>query len=189
VSRVIEISGKSRKKYRALLARSEYWSEQRSCASDDLQRGEGSVARITCDEQSWPVLIVRFPGCYSDAEFSLYLSGLGAALARQPLALILDTRAAQTPTATQRQLLMRFVKSHWHALNRLCGLAFIVDSSVARHALTAVSWLVAKPCPVELVANMSEAFDWVASRGARPGAKVGGVGARGSLARRASETQ
>jgi hypothetical protein len=145
------------------------------------------VARITCDEQSWPVVVIRFPGSYTDADFSTYLSELGAALTREPLALILDTRAAQTPTATQRQLLMRFVKNHWLAINRLRGLAFVVDSGLARHALTAVSWVVAKPCPIELVASTSEAFDWAASRGARPSARAGAT--RGSLARRGAETR
>lgn len=147
------------------------------------------MARITCDEQSWPVVVIRFPGTYSDAEFSAYLTDLGDALGREPLAMVLDTRAAQSPTATQRQLLMRWVKGHWHALNRLCGLAFVVDSSVARHALTAVSWVVAKPCPIELVANMSEAFDWAASRGARVSARAAGMAGRGSLARRDLETR
>jgi hypothetical protein len=122
------------------------------------------VARITCDEKSWPIFVIRFPAAYSDAEFSSYLSELGAALTRSPRALVLDTRGAQNPSATQRQLLMRFVKHHWQSLHQLRGLAFIVDSGVARHALTAVSWVVAKPCPIQLVSSMSEAMDWAQAR-------------------------
>jgi hypothetical protein len=125
------------------------------------------VARITCDEKSWPILVVRFPAVYSDAEFSIYLSELGSALKRSPRALVLDTRNALAPTATQRQLLMRFVKGQWQALHQLRGLAFIVDSGVARHALTAVSWVVAKPCPIQLVPSMGEALDWAQARSTR----------------------
>lgn len=125
------------------------------------------MARITCDEKSWPIVVIRFPGVYSDAEFSSYLSELGDALNRAPRALVLDTRSAQTPTAIQRQLLMRFVKGRWQALHQLRGLAFIVDSGVARHALTAVSWVVAKPCPIQLVPSMGEAMDWAQARATR----------------------
>jgi len=124
------------------------------------------VARITCDQQSWPVILVRFPASYSDAEFADYLRELSSALAREPLAIILDTRGAQTPSATQRQQLMQFAKAQWQNLHRLRGAAFIVDSSVARHAMTAVSWVVSKPCPVEFVASMGEALDWADLHGA-----------------------
>lgn len=119
------------------------------------------MARITYDEASWPIIVIKFPDSYSDVEFSDYLTRLGAALARGPRAIILDTRAGQTPTARQRQQLMQFVKGQWAALNRLVGIAFIVDSSLARHALTAVSWAVAKPCRIRLVASMIEARAWL----------------------------
>jgi hypothetical protein len=132
-----------------------------------VQRNESVVARITLDEKSWPTVVIRFPASYSDADFGSYLAELGAVLGRGPRALILDTRGARAPAATQRQQLMNFVKAHWAALHRLRGLAFVVDSSVARHALTAVSWVVAKPCPLQLVGSMSEAMDWSAVSGAR----------------------
>jgi len=125
------------------------------------------VARITLDEKSWPVVVIRFPAGYSDADFASYLSELGAVLKREPRALVLDTRGAQTPAATQRQQLMHFVKAHWPALHRLRGLAFIVESSVARHALTAISWAVAKPCPIQMVSSMGEALDWAQARSTR----------------------
>ena len=62
---------------------------------------------------------------------------------------------------------MRFVKANWESLSGLSGIVFVVDSLIARHALTAVSWIVAKPCPIELVASMGEAQAWVLRHGAQ----------------------
>ena len=125
---------------------------------------EGNVARIDCDVRNWPVIVVTFPGAYSDADFDAYLADLSMLLTRRPEAIIIDTRAQQSPTATQRQRLAGFVKTQWKALSWLRGIAFVVNSRVARHALTMVSWVVSTPCPIEIVPSMAEARCWLEQR-------------------------
>ena len=120
------------------------------------------TTRIICDTSGWPLILVRFPGVYSDAEFADYLTELTALVGRGPEGLVIDTRNTHPPTATQRQLLIKFVKTQHRALGRMCGIVFIIDSAVARMAMTAVSWLVARPCPVEFVASLNEAQAWIA---------------------------
>jgi hypothetical protein len=120
------------------------------------------VARITCDKERWPIVVVTFPRAYSDAEYEDYLSELSSIVGSSPTALVIDTRLGSTPTALQRQRLMQFVKENWKRLNALRGIVFIVDSVIARHALTAVSWVVAKPCPIVLASSMGEAQAWAA---------------------------
>lgn len=127
-------------------------------------RPVAATTHITCDISGWPLIVVRFPLAYSDAEFALYLTELTALVGRGPEALVIDTRETHPPTPTQRQLLIRFVKSQGEALGRMVGIVFISDSAIARYAMTAVSWLVAKPCPVEFLASLSEARTWVARK-------------------------
>ena len=122
------------------------------------------TARITCDISSWPLILVHFPGVYSDAEFAEYLGELSALVERGPDGLVIDTRNTHPPTPKQRQLLGRFVKTQHKALGRMCGIVFIIDSAVARYAMTAVSWLVAKPCPVEFRSSLNEAQAWIAKQ-------------------------
>jgi hypothetical protein len=111
-------------------------------------------------------VVVKFPRSYSNEEFDSYLGDLSVVVARRPRALIVDTRSGSAPTAMQRHRMMRFVRADWQLLGNLRGIVFIVNSIVARHALTAVSWIVAKPCPIELVANMGEAQAWAARHAA-----------------------
>jgi hypothetical protein len=122
------------------------------------------TTRITCDISGWPVILVRFPGVYSDAEFAEYLDELSALVGRGPAGLVIDTRNTHPPTPTQRQLLIKFVKTQHKVLGRMCGIVFIIDSAVARLAMTAVSWLVAKPCPVEFQSSLNEAQAWIAKQ-------------------------
>jgi hypothetical protein len=119
------------------------------------------MTRIACESGSWPTVVVRFRGAYTDSDFGDYLGELSSLVERGPAALIVDTRSAQPPTAIQRQRLMHFVKTHWGLLTSMCGVVFVVDSPLARHALIAVSWVVTKPCAVEFAASMSEAQTWV----------------------------
>jgi hypothetical protein len=115
------------------------------------------VSQITGDRSGWPIVAFKFPESYSNEEFDEYLGDLSVVVALRPTALIIDTSSAALPTAMQRHRLLRFAKADWQLLSNLRAIVFIVDSVVARCALTAISWLVAKPCPVALVANMREA--------------------------------
>jgi hypothetical protein len=130
-----------------------------------LRDGERAMTtRIACDISGWPLIVVHFPSTYSDAEFAEYLGELSTLVGRGPGGLVIDTRNTHPPTPTQRQLLIRFVKTQHKALGRMGGIAFIIDSAVARYAMTAVSWLVAKPCPVEFVSSLNDARAWIAKQ-------------------------
>jgi hypothetical protein len=103
-------------------------------------------------------VVFKFPESYSNEEFDGYLGDLSVVVALRPTALIMDMRSACLPTAVQRHRLMRFAKADWQLLSNLRAMVFIVDSVVARCTLAAIAWVVAKPCPIELVANTREAL-------------------------------
>jgi hypothetical protein len=119
---------------------------------------------VSLDSSHWPTVSVHFPTEYTDQDFAAYLQELTPLLKRGAVALIVDTRGAPPPSALQRQELLPFVRRQWDSLHRLRGALIVVDSPVARHVLTAVSWMVAKPCSVVLLPSLADPQAWLAQR-------------------------
>jgi hypothetical protein len=129
------------------------------------------VGSIVIDDSRRPIIVVRFDGLVSDAEFERYLGELEAQLEPgQRVCTILDARLAGRAPPRQRKL-----QADWLARNagRLressVGSVFVITSALVRGVLTAIMWLQPMPVPHAVVATMDEAERWAESRLAAAG--------------------
>ncbi len=121
---------------------------------------------ITIDRSESPILVVRYRGAPSVADFEKYLVELGACYdARKPFGLVFDAIGAEAPSAGLRKLQADFIRQREHQIRAYnVGTAFIVDSMLQRGALTAILWLQPLPCPHYVCAEVSEGKRWVRGR-------------------------
>src|SRR5690606_34198206 len=113
------------------------------------------MGRITMDSEDWPLVRVVFDGAVDDEEFQVYVTQHADLLARgEPYVILFDARRAGIPSATQRQLLASFTRTHKDDIARLCKRSvFVIDNPVVRGALTAILWLQPLPNPYDVVAT------------------------------------
>ena len=120
------------------------------------------MGSIKLDRSEWPVIIVRFDGIASDAEFMRYLEETRACL--QPgkrTVTVLDAREPTGATQHQRRMQADWMKQH-RALIQECsaGIAFVLNSPVVRGVLTAIMWLTPLPVPHRIFADIEDARTW-----------------------------
>ena len=77
------------------------------------------------------------------------------------LALITIVCQADTPTAAQRKQLADFMKTHAKDMDAITGSAMVLDSALARGALTALNWLFRKPFPEKVFSSADPALEWL----------------------------
>lgn len=101
------------------------------------------MARITFDESCWPLVIVRYPRAFNQAEFDEHLAYVVSLVRRdEPWAMINDSRGAYTPNARQRGAIAEFyaaeaalVRKNWRST------ALVIDNPLVAGIATAISWL------------------------------------------------
>lgn len=119
------------------------------------------MAEIIVDDSRWPILRIRFPAEYTQAEWSAHVVKVLAAARRgQPFVIVNDARKAQGPNAKQREELARSTQDRYFRAH-IRAVAIIVDSPVLRAIATAISWISPFPFPFEHVANEHDALEFV----------------------------
>lgn len=122
---------------------------------------------IVIDDERRPILLVRFEGSSTDAEFEAYLAAmLRLGIDRKEKTVtIFDSRVDTTSTAKQRKMQADWLATHREALKRYSlGSAFVIPSTLLRGALTAILWLQPLHAPYVVVSTLEEAETWVAAR-------------------------
>lgn len=121
---------------------------------------------ITIDESRFPLVMVKYRGAVTDAEFDSYLSTITAFIERgRRFGAVLDTRHASAASATQRRRQAMWLREHQAELPALClGCAFVVTSPIMRGALTAIFWIQPLAFPYVICAGLHDAVSWVEER-------------------------
>jgi hypothetical protein len=128
-----------------------------------------TVARpqsVVIDESHRPLLLVRFVGNVSEADFRGYIDAMTANLARrEKTVVIIDSRSAQPPSAASRKLQADWMAAYEAELRaHTIGLAMVMSQPIHRAVLTALLWVRPLPCPHTVVPTMFEAVDWARAR-------------------------
>jgi hypothetical protein len=119
-------------------------------------------ASITSDDSHWPLLISRFQGAATDAQYEEYLARGTAYLQRgEPYVSIVDMSQLAMPTAAQRQRQTEWLKAHQGLMReRLLGCALIVPSPLIRLVLSAVFHIIPMPTCYVVIPDMAEGVRW-----------------------------
>lgn len=116
------------------------------------------------DQQSLPLLRLRYVGDYSDAELTVFLHKLDAILEVPGRKVCLfDLTAAGVGTATQRQTQGKWIAKNEKVLQReFAAAAIVTDSAIIRGAVTAIFWIRPLPFPTQVTATVQSAEEWLA---------------------------
>lgn len=117
------------------------------------------VRAIQQDETALPLVVIRWSGEASDADFAEFFAAQRALLARRrPYVQIADASRAKVMSSLQRRKMAEFSDDTSAEAARLCkGTAVVISNSLVRGALTAVLWLVKPQYPLVVVATFDEA--------------------------------
>ena len=128
-----------------------------------MQPAESSVA-VEIDESQRPILIARLPPNASADNFSKQLAQITkVAVARQsPFVLLIDaTDQMERPNALHRKLtadeMLACFQKHPGLMR---GLGVVVALSQGKSVITALSWMVSPPYPMQSFDSMIEAKLW-----------------------------
>ncbi|AKJ01017.1 hypothetical protein ATI61_112277 [Archangium gephyra] len=123
-------------------------------------------ASITIDDSLWPLLQVKFPSAFTNAQQERYLGQLLTYLRRgERYVGVMDTHLLKNPSAEQRQRQAHFIKEH-EALFRQCslGTAGIVTSPLMALGARILIHLKPMPTPFYVASSLPAAVSWAAER-------------------------
>ncbi len=118
------------------------------------------------DKSRWPLLVIKFDGDATDAEYAASLAERTVLLhQRQKYCVLLDGTTCGAMPASQRKLEADWTREH-HALlaQFLVGIVFVSKSPLLRAALTAILWLQPFAWPHTIVSTLAEADAWASER-------------------------
>jgi hypothetical protein len=133
------------------------------------------VAAPTIDLSRYPLVVVRYSGLATDAEFDEYLESMTRLILgrKQKTVTILDARQSDRTPATQRKKQAAWLKTHENMLRQYSlGTAFVITSPLVRGVLTAIFWLQPLPTDHTVVGSMVDAEEWAKAKLTGAGAAV-----------------
>lgn len=117
------------------------------------------------DEKAWPLAYVRFPSKpLSDEGFEYFIERYTAMVERRMrFATILDSRGLTTAiTAHQRKRLTEWFEVTGElAGEHHFGIAVLINNSIIRGALKAVTWVKPIPVPIMPFSSIADAAPWL----------------------------
>lgn len=125
-----------------------------------------SSASINIDDSLWPLLQVKFPSAFTNAQQEQYLNQLSSYLRRgERYVGVMDTHLLKNPSSEQRQRQANFIKEH-EALFRQCSLGTvgIVTSPLLALGARILIHLKPMPTPFYVTSSSPAAISWAAER-------------------------
>lgn len=118
---------------------------------------------MTFDESAWPILLISYPPNYAYDDVEKHLMVILSHLERRQLfALVFDLRGTRVFTASERQLLWRFLKTHRLLLERYCFSTVVVtENRLHRAVLSAFAWMVNLPFVMKTYPTLEASRDWL----------------------------
>jgi hypothetical protein len=134
---------------------------------------------IIFDERDWPVMVIRFSGAPTDAEFEAYLERYETYLQREDRYGLVMVTEPNSPMTKSKHARMQaaWIKERYDRLSERCvGIAFVLPSPMMRGVLKAILAMQSLPVPYSVSATEEPARKWVRSRLGE--AKLGATGTR-----------
>jgi hypothetical protein len=133
---------------------------------------------ITFDERDWPVMVIRFSGAPTDAEFEAYLERYDTYLNRTDRYGLIMVTEPNTPMTKSKHARMQaaWIKERFARLSDRCvGIAFVLPSPMMRGVLKAILAMQTLPVPYAVSSGEESAAEWVRSRLAAAGLAATGT--------------
>jgi hypothetical protein len=115
---------------------------------------------IDVDEALWPLVIFRFNGPRSEADWK----GMFSAFARihmrnQRYATINDTRYSALPSAVERALIGKYAKEQAYQTRRyLVSTSMVIENPIMRGVVTAIHWVYQPDYNFSICGTLEEAY-------------------------------
>lgn len=123
----------------------------------------GEMARVLCDEECWPLVLVTWPERpVTDEDLETYLQESARHLQRGRHVVLHLADGASGLSSRQRKRMASYIKQHRTELRQkvLCG-AIVLEKPVLRAIVTAVNWLAPPASPQRIFAHREEAQAWL----------------------------
>ena len=124
------------------------------------------MGRMRIDCKTWPLVIFTLEGDLTQAQLDEHLREHRAVIDRnEPYAVVVDAMGMGSTEASFRKRYAEFISKNTPVLKRLCrGTAVVLQSPVARGAITAVTWMTTIPFPLKVFGDRHEALSWAKSQ-------------------------
>ncbi len=118
------------------------------------------------DKTRWPLLVIKYHGDATDAEYAAMLVERTTLLRRrEKYAVLLDASTCGDMPASQRKLEADWSRENHDQLAQfLIGIVFVFKSPLLRAALTAIFWLHPFSWPYVILPTLQEADAWASER-------------------------
>jgi hypothetical protein len=114
------------------------------------------------DESQWPLVVVRWRGRATDADFDAFFVVLDRWLAQDTtFGLLLDSRGAQGVSSEQRHRIVTEIKTRSALLERNLIQAVVFDNPIQRALYFAVAWAFPMPFPSKSFSDLDSARVWL----------------------------
>jgi hypothetical protein len=124
------------------------------------------MSRILIDDSRWPLVFLRYPATFTDAEWEEHLARVVQFVRRdEPWGMLNDSRGAAAPNAKQRKRVSEMYISHEPFVRRNWrGTAVVFDSLLVAGAVTAISWLQPPMHAFKATSDYDAGLEWVLSQ-------------------------
>lgn len=123
-------------------------------------------ASITIDESLRPLIISRFSGRATDADYESFLAQGSAFLQRgERYVNVIDLSRLEVPTAAQRWRQAEWLETHAELMQeRLLGCALVITSPFLRMTLSVIHHVRPIPVPFVVVSDVASGVEWSVAR-------------------------
>jgi hypothetical protein len=134
---------------------------------------------IIFDERDWPLMVIRFSGAPTDAEFEAYLERYEGYLNREDRYGLVMVTEPNSPMTKSKHARMQaaWIKERFDRLSSRCvGIAFVLPSPMMRGVLKAILAMQTLPVRHFVASQEGPAREWIQSR--LDADKLGATGTR-----------
>jgi hypothetical protein len=144
------------------------------------------LASTTTDESLWPLLISRFEGRATDADFETWLTRGSALLQRRERhVVVIDLTRIEVPTAAQRWRQAEWLEAHAELMREWqLGCALVITSPFLRMTLSVIHHVRPIPVPYVVVSDVAAGVEWGLAQLEEAGMQVQAERIRRRLGRR-----
>jgi hypothetical protein len=126
---------------------------------------------LPIDEESWPLVVVRWGGVVPDAMVDAFLLRMDAWLERgERFGLLVDSRGAKGLSPEQRARLIGHMKRQAPLTSRLLVQAIVLDNLIQRSLFYGINLIFPNPFPSKVFAEPAAAREWLLMKLGSPSA-------------------
>lgn len=120
---------------------------------------------VVLDSSRAPLYVVRFPIAVTDAQLArIFVQFQEVLRRRQVIGVVCDASHSSLSPVQRKQVALEMGREGRHYARWVAGWALIVQSTVARGTLTALTWIAAPPFELKVFGEPMGAEAWAAER-------------------------